>query len=168
MKRFVKYIFLLVALGIAAFFIWVKLFSVKAGQVAPDFKTELVDGTQFQLSELNGNYVLLDFWGSWCPPCRKENPELVRLHEKYSETLKIVTVALEKGSGRWQKVAEADGFMWKHQIVDKNKLVLMSSIAQKYGVTEIPAKFLISPDGVLIGELTFKQVDSVMASIMLK
>ena len=57
----------------------------KNGDLAPDFKTTLIDGSNFKLSDLRGQYVLLDFWGSWCPPCRRDNPNLVSLHKKYGD-----------------------------------------------------------------------------------
>lgn len=164
MKKLLKYIVIIAILAIAGFYISVKYFGAEEGETAPDFEATLIDGSAFKLSELKGKYVLLDFWGSWCPPCRKENPQLAKLHDKYPDELSIVTVALEKDSLTWKKVADLDGFKWKHQIVNYNKFVMLSPVARKYGVTEIPAKFLIAPDGKLIGRLSFKQIDSVLTS----
>ena len=127
---------------------YTKLSAADKGDIAPDFEATLVDGTAFKLSDLKGGYVLLDFWGSWCPPCLKESPDLAALHNKHSDKLTIVSVALEKNQNTWKKAVTKYGYTWKNQIVQKNKFVMLSEIARKYGVTEIPAKFLISPEGI--------------------
>ncbi len=159
--KLLKYLVLIIITIVVLFFVYIKFSGVNAGEIAPDFETTLVDGNTFRLSDLRGKYVLLDFWGSWCPPCRKENPKLVRLHEKYADQLVIVTVALEKDAVSWKKAVKKDGFVWVHQIVDQNKYVMMSSIARKYGVTEIPSKFLISPEGILLGRFSFQEIDNI-------
>ncbi len=130
----------------------------KDGKKAPDFKAELIDGTNFKLSDLKGQYVLLDFWGSWCALCRKDNRNLVKLHNEFNgKTYKgasgfeIVSVALEKDDKRWRKASEKDGFIWKHQIFTQSKVILLSPIAQKYNVSDLPSKFLINPKGKIIG-----------------
>ncbi len=160
MKKLFQYLVLGAIIVSGIFYLYVKNSGVEDGEQAPDFETTLIDGTPFKLSNLQGKYILLDFWGSWCPPCRKESPKLVTLHKKYSDQLTIVTVALEKDGRHWKKASEKDGFVWKNQIVDQNRFVLMSSIARKYGVTEIPAKFLISPEGKLLGKVSFEQIDT--------
>ena len=126
--------------------------------LAPDFTTQRIDGSEFTLSDLRGDYVLLDFWGSWCPPCRRDNPNLVKLHNAFSDVkfkdgsgFSIVTVALEKNNKSWEKAAKRDGFIWDNQIVEISKIVMLSSLAQKYGVKDIPAKFLIGPKGEILG-----------------
>lgn len=130
----------------------------KNGDMAPDFETILIDGSKFKLSDLRGQYVLLDFWGSWCPPCRRDNPNLVSLLSEYgnrnfsdAEGFKIVTVALEKNDRDWKKASDKDGFTWKHQIVQESKLVLSAPLAIKYNVKDVPSKFLINPEGQVIG-----------------
>ncbi len=134
------------------------------GKLAPDFQTELIDGSAFDLKSLRGQYVVLDFWGSWCPPCRRDNPNLVALHDEFhgkkykdAEGFEIVTVALEKNDRRWKQASQKDGFKWKHQIVRTAKLVLTDPIAMKYGVKEVPSKFLIDPQGNIIGVNQSKQ-----------
>lgn len=163
MKKISKYIVLTLFLGCIGFFLYVKYSIAENGKLAPDFETELIDGTSFKLSNLKGKYVLLDFWGSWCAPCLKESPQLVELHHKYIKELIIVTIALEKDNIHWKKAANKFGFVWANQIVDENQFVLMSSIARKYGVTEIPAKFLISPEGKLLGRYSFDEIHKVLS-----
>ncbi len=164
MKRLFRFMILII-IGVSAFYLFTKYAGVDEGEQAPDFEATLVDGTPFKLSNLQGKYVLLDFWGSWCPPCRRENPKLVQLHQKYSDRLTIVTIALEKDSLSWKKASKKDGFLWKNQIVNQNKYVLLSSIARKYGVSEIPAKFLISPEGKLLGKLSFEEIDNLFSVV---
>ncbi len=159
MKKLFRYLIPGIIVICSVFYLSVKYLSAEDGEQAPDFEATLIDGAAFKLSDLQGKYVLLDFWGSWCAPCRKENPKLVALHQKHSDKLTIVTVALEKDASSWKKVAKKDGFIWKNQIVDQNSFVMLSAIARKYGVSAIPAKFLISPEGKLIGKPTFEEID---------
>lgn len=140
--------------------------------MAPEFTAELTSGEEFSLDELKGRYVILDFWASWCGPCRKENPQLVKLYNRFkdkdftdAESLEVVSVALEKSGDYWKKVAEAQGFNWPYQIVQHSKVVLMSPLAQKYSVRNIPAKFLIDPDGrILSVNASFDELNAFLAS----
>ena len=148
----------LAILVMIGFVFYSRMGGVSADELAPDFQTELIDGSSFSLSDLRGEYVLLDFWGSWCPPCRRDNPNLVKLYDEFGQTqfqdakgFKVVTIALEKDNKRWERAASKDGFKWKHQIVDISRMVMLSSLAQKYGVTDVPSKFLIGPKGQIIG-----------------
>lgn len=164
MKKISQYIILGVIVSFGLFYIYTKLSAADEGDIAPDFEATLVDGTPFKLSELQGGYVLLDFWGSWCPPCIKESPQLVALHQKHGDKLTIVSVALEKNKDSWKKVVSKFGYTWKNQIVSQNRFVMLSDIARKYGVSEIPAKFLISPDGKLIGNYSFQEIDNLISN----
>ena len=154
MKKLITLIFVLLVLVYFFYFIP----SNSKGNQAPNFSAELVDGSAFELNDLRGQYVLLDFWGSWCPPCRKDNPNLVNLHKNFhgkkfkdASDFDIVTVALEKDDRRWKKAVEKDGFTWDYQIVKKAKLVLSHPLAILYKVKDVPAKFLIDPDGEIVG-----------------
>ena len=158
MQNRIIYLVMGTVLTIAAYFFIMRTPEGKAGKLAPKFEAELINGEGFNLTDLRGQYVILDFWGSWCGPCIKDNPNLVKLNNEFSDAefqdadgFKIVTVALEKKGERWKKVAERQGFNWEHQIVQYSRAVLLSPIAQKYAVSEIPAKFLISPKGEIIG-----------------
>lgn len=126
---------------------------------APDFETRLIDGTPFKLSELKGQYIVIDFWASWCGPCIHEMPQLIALHNKYGDKVAFVTIALEKNDRTWRKVTERFGFSWKYQVVEEVPFVLSSSIARAFGVTEIPTKFIITPEGKLISGMDYQQMD---------
>ena len=162
MKKNMHYLLIAIAIIFLVSQLAINFFGAKVGKKAPDFEVELIDGTLFKLSDLRGEYVLLDFWGSWCAPCRKANPELVKFYKKYKDKVTIVTIALEKSDRHWKKAAEQDSFTWKHQIVDINQLVMLSKLARAYGVTDIPAKFLINPEGELLGQLSFEEMEKIL------
>ncbi|MCJ8288471.1 MAG: TlpA family protein disulfide reductase [Crocinitomicaceae bacterium] len=162
MPKFLR-ITLLVAVALVVIgFIYLKLTAAGEGDQAPEIQAELVDGTNFKLSDLQGDYVLLNFWGSWCGPCRVKTPSLIALHQKYESKLKVVSVALEKNAEAGRVVAKKDGFTWKYQIVEESSFVMLSSTAQKYGVTEIPTMFLISPEGILLGKKSLSEVEEIL------
>lgn len=174
-----KYILYFLLLVVLVLFVTKKYFQpadLINGEKAPEFSAELIDGSTFSLKDLSGKYVVIDFWGSWCPPCRKENPKLVSLYNKYKDKnfkngdgFDVVTIALEKHDRTWKQVAEKEGFTWKNQIVEISRYVLLSSIAQSFGVTDLPAKFLISPKGEIIGSnLSFIEMDRMLSERMTK
>ncbi len=133
-----------------------KVNGVQEGEMAPDFTEILLDGSTFSLSDLRGDYVLLDFWGSWCRPCRKANPGLVRIHQEFHDKefvdaggFHIVNVAIESDSSNWKPAIEKDGLIWKHHV-----LTLRSNpnrISKTYGMGTIPMSYLIDPTGKIIG-----------------
>jgi len=115
--KVLKYIWIPVLIYFA-WFTFLRSPEAKMGKMAPDFSSELIDGTPFQLSDLKGKYVLLDFWGSWCAPCRRDSPNLVKLHNEFNDAtfnnaqgFEIVSVALEKDNRRWKKASIKDGFI---------------------------------------------------------
>lgn len=132
--------------------------------LAPEIESQLIDGTPFKLSDLRGNYVVLDFWGSWCGPCLAEAPKLVKLHEKFGEEVVFVSIAFEKNDKRWKQTSERLGFEWKHQIVQISPILLGSPIARAYGVSDIPAKFIITPEGKVVKGLDFNQMEEFLAN----
>ena len=146
------------------------------GEKAPGFTTELVSGENYSLSNSKGNYILLYFWGSWCGPCLRDAPELVAISENYkSKTfdedskLEILSVALEKKGNKWKRVVNKFGFNWELQIVQYHKIVLSSSIANKYGVLEIPSKFLIDPSGnIVLSKTSFLEIKEYLDKRLIK
>jgi len=145
--------------------------NVAKGKKVAEVSGVIPSGEDFKLSQLRGNYVLLDFWGSWCPPCRKENPKLVALYDKYEHRqfenasgFEIVNVAIEKNAKRVLSAIEKDGLRWPYHIIETSKLVLSSPLALSYGVTDLPTKFLIGPDGIMIGRnMSFTEIDAYLA-----
>lgn len=120
------------------------------GAVAPDFEEKTPEGKLKKLSDLRGKVVLLDFWASWCKPCRRENPNVVALYKKYqSKGFDVFGVSLDKQDTRWKKAIEADELTWHHVSDLKG---WSSKPAQLYGVTGIPQTFLLDKDGKIIAK----------------
>jgi peroxiredoxin len=150
--------------------------NAKIGEKAPEFTTQLVNGEYYSLSNSRGNYVLLYFWGSWCGPCIRNAPKLVTISEKYkskffdkNSKLEILSVALEKKEKKWKRVVNKFGFNWELQVVQIHKIVLNSSIANKYGVLEIPSKFLIDPDGnIVLSKTSFSEIEQYLEKRLIK
>lgn len=127
-----------------------------AGEAPPEFSAPLIDGSTFHLSDLRGKYVILDFWGSWCGPCRRANEDLVRIYAKYKDAkfkeangLEIISVGIEKERQSWINAIQQDGLVWKYHTSTVENFD--SPIAKQYGVREIPTSYLLNEKGTIMG-----------------
>ncbi|MEZ4687570.1 MAG: TlpA disulfide reductase family protein [Bacteroidia bacterium] len=106
------------------------------GAQAPEIEMQTPDGKTMKLSDLRGKYVLIDFWASWCGPCRKENPNVKKVYAKYKDQgFEILGVSLDRDKNRWVSAIEADGLPWPH-VSDLKQW--KNEAAQTYGVSSIP------------------------------
>lgn len=139
--------------------------SVGTEETAADFSAVRADGQAFNLQDLRGGYVLLDFWGSWCAPCRRESPELVRLNTATEDRLTIVSIAIERDSTAWQRALSKDSRKWPYQVMDQTNSFkfLDGKVAGIYGVRRVPSNFLIDPGGVVIGvDVPLGEIESLL------
>ena len=121
---------------------------VTVGDIAPDFTAPSVDGTPQTLYASLGKYTILDFWASWCGPCRVDSPNMVALHNKYkNKGLNIVGVSVDKDETSWKKAIENDKLAWTHVSHLKR---WEDPIADAYGVNSIPQLFLLDASGKVI------------------
>jgi len=132
-----------------------KLFSTtqtSIGAVAPDFTQNDTKGKPVKLSDFRGKYVLIDFWASWCGPCRQENPNVVRAYAQFkSKNFEILGVSLDNPNAKtaWLNAIEKDKLTWT-QVSDLQGWT--NQVARLYGVESIPQNFLIDPNGVIIAK----------------
>lgn len=140
----------LIFLGIWLVRRWYFTPKYETGLVAPDFEAYRADSTKVRLSDFRGKVLLIDFWGSWCAPCREENPELVRLYEDFKGlNFDILSVGIETQKANWQRAIADDGLYWKNHVSDMKRF--NDHVALLYGVRQIPTKYLVSADGRIIG-----------------
>jgi len=126
----------------------------KAKQIAigksVDFTQTDDKGNEFKLSSLKGKYVLVDFWASWCGPCRAENPHLLKAYNQLKDkNFEVVGVSLDETKAAWLNAVKQDGMPWI-QVSDLKGF--KSDLAVKYGISAIPQNFLINPEGVIIAK----------------
>lgn len=133
---------------------------------APDFTLSTPDGDPISLSSLKGKVVLIDFWASWCGPCRKENPNLVKLYQKYkSKGFTILSVSLDNDEAAWKNAIETDGLIWPNHVSDLKGWE--SPMTQVYGFNSIPYTVVINKEGKingigLRGELLEKKIKTIL------
>jgi len=118
--------------------------------VKPSFTLPDRDGKNLSLASLKGKVVLVDFWASWCGPCRKENPNLVKAYAKYHDKgFEIIGVSLDDKKENWLKAIDADKLVWLHASDLKG---WKSDLAAEYGIRSIPTSFLVDTEGKIIGK----------------
>ncbi len=120
------------------------------GSVAPDFTQNTPEGNPFSFSSLKGKIVMVDFWASWCQPCRRENPNVVALYNQYKDKgFEILGVSLDKDKDSWLKAIADDKLTW-HHVSDLK--YWQNDVAIKYGVQSIPFTLLLDKEGKIIGK----------------
>jgi peroxiredoxin len=118
------------------------------GMPSPNISLPDSNGRMFDLEELQGKVVLIDFWASWCAPCRKNNPTLAKIYSQWhAQGFEILGISLDKNVNNWKKAIMQDQLDWL-QVIDVK--ALESAVAESYHVNAIPASFLIDKHGILV------------------
>lgn len=123
---------------------------IPVGSEAPDFTQHTPEGKPFSLSDLRGKVVLIDFWASWCRPCRMENPNVVKAYNTYHDKgFDVLGVSLDKTKEAWTRAIEQDGLTWHHV---SDLAFWNNAVAQQYGVSSIPYSVLVGRDGKVLAK----------------
>ena len=122
-------------------------------ELAPDFTAVRADGRTFALSDLRGKKVLLDFWGSWCGPCRRESAALTQLNQQYKDELTIVSIAIERDSTAWNRARSQDARSWPYQVFSQSASLkfLNGELPDLYGIKRVPSNVLVDEEGRVLG-----------------
>ncbi len=132
---------------------------IKAGTKAPDFEMKTIDGKIFRLSELKGKTIVLDFWASWCPDCRKDAPEIVRMYKEYhSKNIEFIGVSMDTDIQAWKNACKKYGIVFTQ--VSELKKFKETAIAKTYGIKWIPSMVVIDEEGrVVLSTVLSNKVD---------
>lgn len=138
-----------------------RLAGTEGGAPAPDFTLAASDGREVSLKSYRGRYVLIDFWASWCAPCRAGFPALAELYRKYAGTrFTILGVSLDRKEAAWRKAIKQENAPWT-QLID-----LKGSVASRYAVMAIPRLVLVSPEGKIVGSYDKAEINEELMKIL--
>jgi len=127
-----------------------ELKTVGVGKKAPNFSAKNPDGKVVSLNESLGKITIIDFWASWCGPCRKENPNMVKLYSEFHDKgLNIISVSLDKEAAKWEEAIATDKLSWTHI---SNLQEFKDPIAIQYGVNQIPTTFVLNQFGIVMAK----------------
>ncbi len=140
--------------------------SVKIGSAAPEIDLPGIDGKNRKLSSLKGKVVLIDFWASWCGPCRKENPNVIKAYQKYHpKGFEIFSVSLDNNADKWKEAIKTDGLIWPDHVSDLKGWQTVTT--QTYQYNSIPFTVLIDKEGKIIAKgLRGPQLEAKLAELL--
>ena len=154
MKKLTILLTLLIALSCS---IAAQTEGTEIGNKAPEIELKSPDGNTIKLSSLRGKMVLIDFWASWCGPCRHENPVVVAAYKKYKNAnfnggsgFEVFSISLDVKPDIWKKAISADELIWANHGCDFG--AWQSVPAKRYGITRIPSNFLIDGNGIIVAK----------------
>ena len=139
---------------------------LKKGTVAPEITLPTIDGKTFRLSDFRGRYVVVDFWASWCPDCRKDAPEIVKMYDAFKENgVEFVGVSFDRNAESWKNGVEKLGL--KYTQVSDLKNMRESPVSLAYHIKWIPSVYVIDPEGkVALATVMSDKVDAFLTSVL--
>lgn len=137
---------------------------IQPGEAAPDFELETLDGEVVTLSELKGEKVMLNFWASWCPPCREEMPEMQEFYEEYKDEINIIAVNYNEKDEKVSEFLDEFGYTFPTPL-DRD-----GAIGNNYGVLTLPTTYFINTDGMIqeprhIGPMTYEFMEEMLHTL---
>jgi len=138
---------------------------VAIGSVAPDFELPDPNGKILKLSSFRGKYIYLDFWASWCQPCRIENPDLLKIYTKFKDSsFDILGISFDKNRKNWLKAIEDDGLEWNHV---SDLKYFDSEMIELYNISNVPTTILLDPEGRIVAKnIHFNELDSILQEVL--
>ncbi|MBS1918386.1 MAG: TlpA family protein disulfide reductase [Bacteroidetes bacterium] len=159
--RTILLVFVLISVSVGAFS------QAKKGKPAPEISLPGFDGKIINLYDLKGKIVLIDFWASWCGPCRRNNPKLVELYKKYHDRgFEIYGISIDSNAANWKQAVQQDQLPWI-QVNDNKGWYAPSTIT--YDVNAIPASYLLDKDGIIrLIDFDERNIESKLKSLLKK